>query len=78
MPNTRAGADALAQLQGQTVRLGGSDAQREILEESRIAALLQADRLDEARALLDDRIDRRHSPRDVRWRELALSSSARD
>ena len=72
-----AGADALARLQGQTVRLGGSDAQREILEETRIAALLRADRLDEARVLLDDRIDRRHSPRDARWREQCLAPSRR-
>jgi hypothetical protein len=70
-----AGADALARLQGKTIRLGGSDAQREILEEARIAALLRADRLDEARMLLDDRIDRRHSPRDTRWRELCLAPS---
>jgi hypothetical protein len=70
-----AGADALGLLQGQTIRLGGSDAQREILEETRIAALLRADRPDEARALLDDRIDRRHSPRDVRWRGQCLAPS---
>ena len=62
-------------LQGQTVRLGGSDAQREILEETRIAALLRADRFDEARVLLDDRIDRRHSPRDARWRRQCLAPS---
>jgi hypothetical protein len=48
--------------------LGGSDAQREILEETRIAALIRADRLDEARLLLDRRLDRRRSPRDERWR----------
>jgi hypothetical protein len=62
-------ADALAALAVPSRRLGGSDAQREILEETRIAALIRADRLDEARLLLDDRIDRRHSPRDRRWRE---------
>ena len=67
-----AGADALARLQRQTVRLGGSDAQREILEETRIAALLRADRFEEARVLLDDRVDRRHSPRDVHWRRQCL------
>jgi hypothetical protein len=60
-------ADALATLAGPSRRLGGSDAQREILEETRIAALLRADRLDEARELLDARLDRRHSPRDQRW-----------
>ena len=65
-------ADALAALAGPSRRLGGSDAQREILEETRIAALVRADRLDEARELLDARLDRRHSPRDRRWREECL------
>jgi hypothetical protein len=63
-----AGADALAALEPLVPRLGGSDAQREIVEEARIAALLRAGRLDEARVLLDERLDRRRSPRDVRWR----------
>jgi hypothetical protein len=30
-------------------------------------ALLRADRWDEARLLLDARLDRRRSPRDARW-----------
>lgn len=60
-------ADGLAALAGPSRRLGGSDAQREILEETRIAALVRADRLDEARKVLDARLDRRHSPRDRRW-----------
>jgi hypothetical protein len=62
-------ADELRALRNSTWRLGGSDAQREIIEEARIAALLRAGRLDEARVLLDERLDRRHSPRDERWRE---------
>jgi hypothetical protein len=66
-------ADALARLAGPSRRLGGSDAQREILEETRIAALVRADRLDEARQVLDARLDRRHSPRDRRWREQCVS-----
>jgi hypothetical protein len=64
-----AAADQLAALSAQTWRLGGSDAQREIIEEARISALLRADRHDEARVLLDARLDRRESPRDRRWRE---------
>jgi hypothetical protein len=64
-----AGADGLAALQGLVPRLGGSDAQREVVEEARIAALLRAGRLDEARVVLDERLDRRRSPRDARWRE---------
>jgi hypothetical protein len=62
-------ADELAALAGPSRRLGGSDAQREILEETRIAALVRAGRLDEARLVLDARLDRRHSPRDRRWRQ---------
>jgi hypothetical protein len=69
-------ADALAALAGPSRRLGGSDAQREILEETRIAALIRADRLDEARVVLDARLDRRHSPRDARWREQCLQVEA--
>jgi hypothetical protein len=71
-------ADALATLAGPSRRLGGSDAQREILEETRIAALIRADRLDEARELLDVRLDRRHSPRDRQWRDRCLASGQRD
>lgn len=65
-----AGADRLAALGTRTARLGGSDAQRELVEETHICALLRAERLDEARALLDARLDRRRSPRDARWRAL--------
>ena len=61
-------ADALARLGTGSHRLGGSDAQREILEEVRICALLRADRYDDARRVLDARLDRRRSPRDERWR----------
>jgi hypothetical protein len=61
-------ADALAWLSAVSHRLGGSDAQREILEETRICALLRADRYEEARRVLDARLDRRRSPRDERWR----------
>ena len=62
-------ADALARLDSLSYRLGGSDAQREILEETRICALLRADRYDDARQVLDERLDRRRSPRDERWRD---------
>lgn len=66
-------ADALGALAGPSRRLGGSDAQRELLEEIRIAALVRAGRLDEAREVLDARLDRRPSPRDRRWRERAVA-----
>jgi hypothetical protein len=73
--NCSTAADQLAALSTQTWRLGGSDAQREIIEEARISALLRSDRLDEARVLLDARLDRRESPRDRRWLGASLSSS---
>ena len=63
-----AAATALARLEGSLWRVGGSDAQREIVEETRIACLIRADRYDEARDLLDRRLDRRPSPRDAAWR----------
>lgn len=65
-------AERLAGLTRAARRLGGSDAQRELLEEIRIAALLRAGRYDEARRLLDERLDRRDAPRDRRWRREAL------
>ncbi len=62
-----AAADRLAALGPQVWRLGGSDAQREVIEETRIAALLRAGRYDEAREVLDRRLDRRHCRRDEVW-----------
>ena len=70
-----AAADRLAALAPSVRRLGGSDAQREIVEEARIAALVRAGRYDEARRLLDARLDRRASPRDRRWRAEARPGS---
>ena len=57
-------ADALAELQPRLWRVGGSDAQREIVEETRLCALLRAGRCAEALALVDQRLDRRHCRRD--------------
>jgi len=65
-------ADRLAALAPTCWRLGGSDAQREIVEETRIAALLRAERYDDARLVLDARLDRRPSPRDERWRRVTM------
>ncbi|MEI5676336.1 MULTISPECIES: pyridine nucleotide-disulfide oxidoreductase [unclassified Nocardioides] len=72
-----AAADELAALAGAARRLGGSDAQREIVEEARIAALLRADRYDEARQLIDARLDRRASTRD-RWWLASIASGEAD
>ena len=65
-------ADSLARLWSDVPRLGGSDAQRELVEETRICALLRAGRYVDAREVLDARLDRRHSPRDRHWRETCL------
>jgi hypothetical protein len=63
-----AAATALAALATSVRRVGGSAAQRELVEEIRIAALLRAERFEEADDLLDGRLDRRPSPRDAAWR----------
>jgi hypothetical protein len=57
-------ADDLAALTPRLWRVGGSDAQREVVEETRICALLRAGRYDEAIVLVDRRLDRRHCRRD--------------
>lgn len=49
------------------VRLGGSHAQRDIFEETLIEACARAGRLDQARAILEERLDRRPNGRDQRW-----------
>ncbi|MDH2415800.1 pyridine nucleotide-disulfide oxidoreductase [Nocardioides sp. CER19] len=70
-------AAGLAALAQDVRRLGGSDAQREVVEEARIAALLRADRWEEARVLLDARLDRRRSPRDEAWLATAAPAANR-
>jgi tetratricopeptide (TPR) repeat protein len=55
----------------EVVRIGGSHAQREIIEDTFIVALIRASELPRAQALLDHRLHRRPSPRDARWRDAA-------
>lgn len=64
-------ADALGRLAGSLWRLGGSDAQREVVEETRIVALIRAGRYDEALGLIDTRLDRRRCRRDEWFRAEA-------
>jgi tetratricopeptide (TPR) repeat protein len=64
-------ADELGDLQSKIWRLGGSDAQREVVEETRIIALLRAGRQPEALTLLDRRLDRRACRRDEWFRAVA-------
>ena len=55
----------------EVVRIGGSHAQREIIEDTFIVALIRSGELHRAQALLDHRLHRRPSPRDARWRDAA-------
>ena len=54
----------------EVVRIGGSGAQREVLEDTLLVALMRSGEVAKARALLDRRLHRRPSPRDMRWRGL--------
>ena len=63
-------AVCVADLEGvldEVVRIGGSHAQREIVEDTFIVALIRAGNLKRAQARLDQRLHRRPSPRDRRW-----------
>jgi hypothetical protein len=56
------------------VRIGGSHAQREIVEDTLLVALMKSGEQAKARELLDRRLHRRPSPRDARWREVLTLS----
>ena len=62
-----AAADLLLPTLPTLVRVGGSHAQREVVEDTVIEALLRAGRPDEAATLLRRRLDRRESVLDRRW-----------
>jgi hypothetical protein len=67
-------ADRLRTIVGRSWQLGGSDAQREVIEDTLIAALLAAGRYAEAIPLLDQRLNRRPSHRDQEFRAAALAA----
>lgn len=48
-------------------RIGGSNAQREVIEDTLLVALIRTGETEKARALLDRRLHRRPSPRDALW-----------
>ncbi|MHC4040157.1 tetratricopeptide repeat protein [Bradyrhizobium sp. 23AC] len=60
-------AQALAPVLTEVVRIGGSHAQRELVEDTYIVALMRGGELPRARAVLDARLHRRPSLRDARW-----------
>ncbi|UPJ59373.1 tetratricopeptide repeat protein [Bradyrhizobium sp. 192] len=60
-------AQTLASVLGEVVRIGGSRAQRELIEDTYIVALMRSGELARARAVLDARLHRRPSLRDTRW-----------
>jgi tetratricopeptide (TPR) repeat protein len=70
-------ADQLQAVAGQLVRLGGTNAQREVFEETLLVAQLRAGRLDRAEALLRHRLARRSSARDLAWLTRARSLTPR-
>lgn len=51
----------------EVVRIGGSHAQRTLIEDTFIVALMKSGDLPRARAMLDERLHRRPSPRDRHW-----------
>jgi hypothetical protein len=58
----------------QVVRIGGSHAQREIIEDTFIVAVIRSGEPGRAQALLDARLHRRPSPRDARWRAMVAAA----
>jgi uncharacterized NAD(P)/FAD-binding protein YdhS len=60
-------------LLGRLTPIGGSLAQREVVEDTFLHALVGAGRCEEAVALIDARLDRRPSPLDVRRRTVAVA-----
>ena len=66
--DTRAAADRLLASESDLVTIGGSRAQLEVLDDTLISALARSGRADTAAQRLDDRLARRPSFRDRRWR----------
>ncbi|TCZ58631.1 tetratricopeptide repeat protein [Roseicella aquatilis] len=63
-------ARILEPVAAEVVRIGGSGAQREMLEDMLLLAHMRGGEAAKARALLDRRLHRRPSPRDARWRGM--------
>ena len=65
--------------QDQVVRVGGSNAQREVFEDTLLEAYLRSSQWDKAEAMLHARLARRHTPRDAfRAGRVAAARHLRD
>ncbi|MET3823936.1 tetratricopeptide (TPR) repeat protein [Burkholderia sp. PvR073] len=60
-------AELLEPVAHDVVRIGGSGAQREIVQDTLLVAWMRSGNVEKARALLAERLWRRPSPRDTRW-----------
>jgi tetratricopeptide (TPR) repeat protein len=60
----------------QLVRIGGSHAQREVFEDTLLQAYLRSGRCEQAVALLQERLSRRPSDRDVVWLDQARTDGS--
>jgi tetratricopeptide (TPR) repeat protein len=69
-----AAADGLRAIRADWPRIGGSHAQREVLEDTQIVALLRAGRVAEATTLLRARLGRRPAQRDEEWLRRGTAS----
>ena len=58
----------------EVVRIGGSHAQREIIEDTFIVAVIRSGEPKRAQTLLDARLHRRPSPRDTRWQAMVATA----
>lgn len=58
------------------VRIGGSHAQREVIEDTLIEASLRGGDYGRAKAMLEERVDRRPTPRDTNWLARARDMEA--
>ncbi|WP_262027390.1 tetratricopeptide repeat protein [Microvirga sp. Mcv34] len=63
-------ARVLEPVAAEVVRIGGSGAQREMIEDMLLLALMRSGEAVKAHALLDRRLHRRPSSRDTRWQSL--------
>jgi len=65
-------AAILGLMAAEAARIGGSGAQREIIEDMLILSLIRSDQGARARTLLDRRLQRRPSKRDTSWQQSLI------